>query len=95
MLSVDRTYGRHSLFRICVQHTSEYWSKQGYLWSTYPISNLVSGPGKRWDRPIGSRQETQIETNLNTSWEPGEEALGEERHVRRLDRGVACSLYSF
>jgi len=49
MVSLCQQYGWHYLFRICVQHTCERWSKDGpNPANTVRVSDLVSGPGKRF-----------------------------------------------
>jgi hypothetical protein len=48
MVTLCQKYGWHYLFRICLEHTCEHWSRDGRLQPTCPVSDLVKEPGKRF-----------------------------------------------
>ena len=73
MVTLCQKYGWHYLFRICVEHTCEHWSKDGRLLPTCPVSDLVNEPGKWFYGHVRLWQEKQIETNLSACWDHGEE----------------------
>lgn len=73
MVNLCQKYGWHYLFRICANHTCEHWSPQGRLLPTCSVADLVDWPGKRFYGHVRLWQEHQIETNLSSCWEPGEE----------------------
>src|SRR5258708_28009568 len=70
MVKLCQKCGWQYLFRICVQHTCQPWLADGQLGPSCRVSDLVNKPGSRFFGAIRLWQDDQVETNLNTYWDP-------------------------